>query len=88
MSGNYQTREQAPGAIAALVLGIVSLFTLPIILSIPAIILGGRAEKAAPAEPRYDAFLGRVGKILGWISLVLGVIGVVGSSSASSASCS
>jgi apolipoprotein N-acyltransferase len=65
-------------AVAALVLGIFGLISCPVVLSIPALIVGNQAL----SKIRHDASLqgeglARAGVILGWIGVGLGVIGVV-----------
>lgn len=68
-----QPREHAPGAVGALVCGILGLVTVPVILSVVAVVLGTKSKRAAEAEPqRYNDDLGQVGRILGWIGIVLG----------------
>lgn len=70
--------ENAPGAVASLVCGILGFFTIPLVFSIIAIVLGNKSKKATQAEPgRYTDSLGNVGRILGWIGVVLSIIGIV-----------
>lgn len=77
--GGYPTsREHAPGAVAALVLGILGIVVLPLVFSIPAIILGNKSKRETAANPdRYTDSLGQAGRICGWIGTVIGVIAVV-----------
>lgn len=71
-------REHAPGAVASLVLGILGLFTIPLVLSIGAVVLGNQSKRAAAAEPhRYHDQLGQVGRILGWIGIGLAALGIL-----------
>lgn len=68
----FAGRQPAPGAVAALVWGIVGLTVLPLIGAVLAVVYSGRARQAAEEQPdRFDDQLGRVGRILGWIGLVL-----------------
>lgn len=76
--GYGQVREHAPGAVASLVLGILGLFTIPLILSIIAVVLGNQSKRATAAEPhRYNDQLGQVGRILGWIGIGLALAGLL-----------
>lgn len=62
------------GATTALVLGILSLIVCPLILSIPAIIIGNSAKQKAAALPGQPGLSNaKAGVILGWVSLVLSV---------------
>jgi hypothetical protein len=73
-----QVREHAPGAVASLVCGILGLFTIPLVLSIVAVVLGNQSRRAAAAEPqRYSDQLGQVGRILGWIGIGLASLGLL-----------
>ena len=73
-----QTKENAPGAVPALVLGIISMvfsFTaiISIVLGILAIVLGVKAKKNIKAEPtRYE------GDGLAIAGIVLGALGLAG----------
>lgn len=76
--GYGQVREHAPGAVASLVLGILGLFTIPLVLSIIAVVLGNQSKRATAAAPhRYSDQLGQVGRILGWIGIGLAVAGLL-----------
>lgn len=71
----YGQAEHSPGAVASLILGVVGLTVVPFIGSIIALVLGYQSRAAAQAEPwRYRDDLGRVGRILGWIGVVLPVL--------------
>jgi ABC-type Fe3+ transport system permease subunit len=72
-------RQPAPGAVAALVWGIVGLTVLPLIGAVLALVYAGKARQAAEEQPyRFDYQLGRVGRILGWIGLApMAVVAVV-----------
>lgn len=71
-------REEAPGGVAALVLGILGLTLVPFILSIVALVVGHRSKREAEAHPeRYRDELGRVGRILGWVGVALGVFALL-----------
>lgn len=72
-SGWAPARTDAPNAITALVLGILGLTLLPLVLSIPAIVVGRQAQRAAAAEPwRYTPDSARIAVILGWIGVAVG----------------
>lgn len=70
--------ENAPGAVGSLVCGILGLFTIPLVLSIVAVVLGNQSRRATAAEPyRYTDQLGQVGRILGWIGIGLAAFGLL-----------
>jgi hypothetical protein len=74
----YGRPEHAPGALASLILGVIGLTAVPFIGSIIALVLGYQSRAAAKAEPwRYHDGLGKVGRILGWIGVVLPVLAVL-----------
>lgn len=76
--GYGQARDHAPGAVGSLVCGILGLFTIPLVLSIIAVVLGNQSKRAAAAEPhRYTDQLGQVGRILGWIGIGLAALGLL-----------
>lgn len=68
-------RLDAPNAITALVLGILGLTVLPVVLSIPAIVIGGQAKRVAAAEPwRYSPDSAKIAVVLGWVGLGFGLL--------------
>lgn len=70
--------QQAPGAVASLVCGILGVTFVPLICSIAALILGYQSKRATAREPhRYSDALGQAGRILGWVGTLLGVLGLV-----------
>jgi len=62
--------QNGPGVVA-LVTGILSFFTCPIILSIVAIVSGSKGEKLAAQGLADNGDLAKWGKILGIVSIVL-----------------
>lgn len=66
-------------AIVALVLGIAGLFVLPVILSIPAVIVGKSAEKKIQSSGGTlgGSELAKAGVICGWIGIALGILGII-----------
>lgn len=69
---------EASGATAALVLGILGIVILPLFLSIPAIIIGDKAQKQArmiPGQPGLG--MARAGYICGIVGTVLGCLGLL-----------
>ena len=59
-------------AIASLVLGIVGLFAVPLVASVLAIVLGGKAREELARDPALAGEgLARAGVILGWIGVAL-----------------
>ncbi len=74
----YGRPGPAPGAFASLVLGVIGLSVVPFIGSIIALVLGYQSRAAAKAEPwRYQDDLGKIGRILGWIGVVLPILAVL-----------
>ena len=74
-----QGQENPTSGVLALVFGIVGLVVLPLIGPILALVFGYQCRNQVATEPhRYRDDLGRVGRILGWIGLVLALIGIVG----------
>src|SRR5207302_9893459 len=63
------TRKRMEGtAIAALILGIFGVISCPLILSIPAIIVGNQALSKISKDASLDGEgLGRAGRIVGWV---------------------
>jgi hypothetical protein len=65
-------------AVAALVLGIFGVISCPLILSIPAVIVGNQARAKIRSDPSLDGDgLARAGVILGWVGIGLAVVGLV-----------
>ncbi|MGH2758288.1 MAG: DUF4190 domain-containing protein [Actinomycetota bacterium] len=65
-------------AVAALVLGILGITTCPLILSIPAVIVGSQARAKIRSDPVLDGeSLARAGVILGWVGIGLAAVGIV-----------
>jgi hypothetical protein len=79
-AGYARPAENAPGAVAALVLGIVSLVPyIGIVTGGIAIYLGNSALRAIRANPgRYEgAGMAQAGRILGIVALCLYVVGIL-----------
>jgi hypothetical protein len=73
----YGARPATEGsAITALVLGIAGIFVLPLILSIPAVVVGKKAQKKIDASGGAlgGAELAKAGVICGWIGTALGIV--------------
>jgi len=71
---NVQSQKH-PGegsAVASLVCGILGFCTVPIILSIIAIVQGDKAKKLG-----YTGGMATAGTVLGWTGLILGIIGII-----------
>jgi hypothetical protein len=65
-------------AVAALVLGILGIMACPLILSIPAVIVGTQARAKIRQDPTLEGEpLARAGIILGWIGIGLAAIGII-----------
>jgi DNA-directed RNA polymerase subunit RPC12/RpoP len=72
------SRRQESNAIASLILGILGIIACPVILSIPAIILGNQAQQKIKQDPSLEGEgLARAGVVLGWVGVGLGALGVV-----------
>lgn len=70
-------RPTEGNAIAALILGILGIVACPVVLSIPAIIVGTQARNKIKQNPELDGeSMARVGVILGWIGVGLGLLGI------------
>ncbi len=74
MSSQTNTR-----AIVALVLGIAGLIFLPVLLSIPAIVVGSRARREIDASGGMQGGRGLAvaGIVCGWIGVAFGVLALV-----------
>lgn len=66
-------------AITSMVLGIAGLVVIPVILSIPAVIIGKQSEKkiAASGGTLKGAEFAKVGIVCGWIGIALGIVLIV-----------
>ncbi len=65
-------------AIAAFILGVTGLFVFPLVLSIAAIIVAGKAREEIRREEEVTGDgLATAGLILGWVGLVVGLIGAI-----------
>ncbi len=74
-TGGYGQPDNAPGAVASVILAVAGLTVVPFIGSIIALVLGYQSRAAAKAEPwRYQDHLGKIGRILGWIGVVLPIL--------------
>jgi hypothetical protein len=62
---------QTGTGIAALVLGILSFIVLPLIGGVLALVLGYASKRTALRDTAASDDLGRVGRILGWINVLL-----------------
>lgn len=70
--------EEAPSGLLSMILGILGLFTIPLVLSIAAIVLGKQAQKAAREQPyRYKDSFSKVGIVTGWVGIALVIVGVL-----------
>ena len=71
-------RRTEGSAIAALVMGILGIVGCPLILSIPAIIVGNQARNKIREDPTLDGEgMARAGVILGWIGIGFAAVGIV-----------
>lgn len=65
-------------AIIALVLGILGIISCPVVLSIPAVIVGNQAKARMAQDPTLEGEgMARAAVILGWIGIGLGALGIV-----------
>jgi len=70
-------RQTDGGAIVALVLGILGIIACPLVLSIPAVIVGSRAQQNIRQNPGLEGeAMARAGVILGWIGIGLAAAGI------------
>jgi hypothetical protein len=68
-------KENAPGAVASLVCGIIGLFIFGIILGIVAIVNANKAKRMIGTDPRYGGGgMATAGLVLGIIAVAAGVI--------------
>jgi hypothetical protein len=66
-------------AIIALVLGILGIISCPLVLSIPAVIVGNQAKAKMAQDPTLEGEgMARAGVILGWIGIGLGALMIAG----------
>jgi hypothetical protein len=66
------------GAIAALILGVLGIVACPLVLSIPAVIVGTQARRRIREDPTLEGeSMARVGVILGWVGIGLAALGIV-----------
>jgi hypothetical protein len=66
-------------AVAALILGIFGVISCPLILSIPALIVGNQALAKIRQDPTLQGEgLARAGVILGWVGTGLAVLFIIG----------
>jgi hypothetical protein len=64
-------------AVAALILGIFGVISCPLILSIPALIVGNQALSKIRQDPALQGEgLARAGVVLGWVGTGLAVLGI------------
>ena len=76
--GVAPARRMEGSAVAALVLGIFGVISCPLILSIPALIVGNQALAKIRQDPTLDGEgLARAGVILGWIGVAFALIGIL-----------
>jgi hypothetical protein len=78
--GQPQFQQESNGkAITALVLGICGLVVCPVLLSIPALILGyqARGEIDGSGGRQSGRGMAVAGIVLGWIGIAVGVIGII-----------
>jgi hypothetical protein len=62
-------------AVAALVLGIFGIIACPLILSIPAVIVGLQAQAKIRQDPTLQGeALARAGVVLGWVGIGIAVV--------------
>jgi len=66
-------------AVASLILGILGLIACPLILSIPAIVLGNQAQDRIRQNPTTldGEGMARAGMIMGWIGVGFAALGVL-----------
>lgn len=73
-----EPRRESQKATVALILGVAGLITIPIVLSVAAVIVGNRAlDEIARSPGLGGARKARTGRVLGWIGLAIMVITVI-----------
>ena len=73
------TRRVEATAVVALVLGIFGVISCPLILSIPAVIIGNQARAKIRTDPSLDGDgLARAGVILGWVGIGIASVAIIG----------
>ena len=66
-------------AVAALILGIFGIISCPLILSVPALIVGNQALSKIRQDPTLQGEgLARAGVVLGWCGVGLGLLFIIG----------
>jgi hypothetical protein len=66
------------GAVASLVLGILGIIACPLVLSIPAVIVGTQARAKIRQDPSLEGEgMARAGVILGWIGIGIAAAGII-----------
>jgi uncharacterized protein DUF4190/zinc ribbon protein len=66
------------GAIISLILGILGIIACPLVLSIPAVIVGNRARANIRQDPNLEGeSMARAGVILGWVGIGFAAVGIV-----------
>ena len=75
--GAQAVRRMEGTAVVALVLGIFGVISCPLVLSIPAVIVGNQARQRIREDPSLEGEgLARAGVILGWVGIGLAVVGI------------
>lgn len=65
-------------AVAALILGILGIISCPLILSVPAIIVGNQAQQKIREDPSLEGEgLARAGVIMGWVGVGIAALGIL-----------
>lgn len=66
-------------AIVSLILGIFGVISCPVILSIPAVVVGNQARQKIRSDPSLDGdALAKAGVILGWIGIGIAALALLG----------
>ena len=77
--GGAAIRRMEGTAIVALVLGIFGVISCPLVLSIPAVIVGNQARVKIRNDPSLDGDgLARAGVILGWVGIGIAALALIG----------
>ena len=66
--------QQTTSGIVSLAFGILQFVALPLIATIVALVAGYRSRNEAAANPALSDDLGKVGRILGWIGVVIALV--------------